>query len=594
MIQLPPPLLNAMNFLNSGNLAGAESALRAFLQRQSKNPLASNLLAMVLFKQNRLAEAEFFAKQAVDLEPSNPDYRNGLGVVLVHHGRHERAVEIFSELAAEYPTRPAIESNLGNALMQVGRHHEAQAAFERAFRLDPGHIETLRRYGVLLVLGGRVDRAQPMLWRAWAAAPTDPGLGWTCANLTNYLPDCPPQFIRETHERAAKALAPERPAASPVPATPRHADRPLRIGLLSPDLHDHSVTQFLSPLVQHHDREKFPIVCYHAGTVNDQVSEQLKTWSAGWGDVSKLTDEQLAARIRSDNIDILIDLAGLTRNSRVFVATLRPAPIVATYLGYPSTTGIKSVHERIVDHITDPVGGPGEAALTEAPRRIDGCFLCYSPPAVAPPPAPLPEGPPVFVSFNQAKKLNPAVADLWTAILREVPDSRLVVRVFGEDPSWIRANLKDLFSGRDVSLDRIELSDYAPDRRTHLAEYHRASVALDPFPYAGTTTTCEALHMGVPVVTLPGIVHASRVGASLLTACGLQELIARDPQDYVRLAVSLATDRARLAEYRSTLRDRLAASSLSDGPGFARRFEACLTRMWAERIGSDAAKPPTQ
>jgi predicted O-linked N-acetylglucosamine transferase (SPINDLY family) len=273
---------------------------------------------------------------------------------------------------------------------------------------------------------------------------------------------------------------------------------------------------------------------------------------------------------------VLVDLAGHTGEYRLPVLNRRPAPIVCTYLGYPNTTGVPGVGYRIVDHLTDPPG----AMATEELVRLDGCFVCYQPPADAPD-VPVPQrAAPVFGSYNALPKMRPAVVDLWSRILREVPGSRLVLKNAALGAESTRRRVLAAFEACAVPPERLDL--LAPETALggHLAQYGRVDVALDPFPYNGTTTTCEALWMGVPVVTLEGRAHAGRVGLSLLSAVGLGELVARTPDEYLRIAADLAADRPRLAELRRTLRDRVRTSVLTDAGSMARRLEDAYRRMW--------------
>jgi predicted O-linked N-acetylglucosamine transferase (SPINDLY family) len=296
-----------------------------------------------------------------------------------------------------------------------------------------------------------------------------------------------------------------------------------------------------------------------------------------WRDIVALPDAQAAALVRRDAIDILVDLAGHTGESRLLMLALHPAPLQMTWLGYPGTTGVPAIGWRIGDAIADP---PGVAHTTEAMIRLP-TFLCYGAPA-APPVASRPDGPVTFGCFNNARKLAPRTLAAWARLLAALPDATLVLKAKGLAQPAIASPIRKAFG--DVA-SRVVLHDYVDDTQAHLAAYGAIDIALDTFPYCGTTTTCEALWMGVPVVTLAGDRHSARVGASLLTAAGLPELIAHDLEDYVARALALAADAPRRAALRAGMRKRLAASPLMDARGFARSLESAYRDVWRAWCG---------
>jgi predicted O-linked N-acetylglucosamine transferase (SPINDLY family) len=331
-----------------------------------------------------------------------------------------------------------------------------------------------------------------------------------------------------------------------------------------------------------HDPAQAQVFCYSAVTNADAITEELKGLAPKWRDVARISDQEIESYVRGDQIDILVDLAGHTSGSRVFALSRRIAPVQISYLGYPNTTGIPAIDYRIVDSLTDPQGA--EQFYTEKLIRLDPCFLCYQPPA-----ADLPDvkAPPsavgariTFGSFNSAQKLVEPVVAAWSALLKEIPGSRLLLKSFAFDSAPTRRDFLKHFEQQGIAADRIEIRGSAESRADHLAAYHDVDIALDTFPYCGTTTTCEALLMGVPVVTLEGRTHAGRVGVSLLTNIGLPELIATSIDDYLQKAVSLARDPARIAALRPTLRDRLLRSPLCDAPKFMRRLESAYREAW--------------
>jgi predicted O-linked N-acetylglucosamine transferase (SPINDLY family) len=297
-----------------------------------------------------------------------------------------------------------------------------------------------------------------------------------------------------------------------------------------------------------------------------------------------MNDDQLAAQIREDGIDILVDLAGHTSGHRLGAFARKPAPLQVSWLGYPDTTGLSAIDYRLTDSIVDPPGAADGFSSERLVRLPDG-FHCYTPSDAAPDVAPLPaekNGFVTFGSFNNLSKVNRGVLDAWADVLGRISGSRLVLKSRWLHMPEVCERIRKLLEQRGVARDRIELVAKLPTSAEHLALYGDIDIALDTFPYNGATTTCEALWMGVPVVTLAGDRHAARLGASMLSRVGLEGLVADRPQDYVEAATRLATDLPALARLRADLRGRVAASPLCDGPGFTRQLEAAFRTMWRE------------
>jgi predicted O-linked N-acetylglucosamine transferase (SPINDLY family) len=312
----------------------------------------------------------------------------------------------------------------------------------------------------------------------------------------------------------------------------------------------------------------------------DGVTARLRAGCRRWHEVGAMDDATLDALIRTERIDVLLELAGHTTGHRLAAIARKPAPVIVTAIGYPDTTGVPAIDLRLVDSITDPPGS--DSLCTERPLRIDPCFLCYTPPIEAPEPAmPPAETPITFGSFNNIAKVVPSTVALWSRALRAVPDSRLLLKSIGLDDPSIRTLVAERFAREGIDPSRIDLRDAGLDRGSHLALYGQVHVALDPTPYNGTTTTCEALWMGVPVVTLQGHRHASRVSSSLLTACGCVDWIARDADSFTRIAAKLAADRESLARIRASLRGAMRASPLLDAPAYAQRLFAALAHLYS-------------
>jgi predicted O-linked N-acetylglucosamine transferase (SPINDLY family) len=396
-----------------------------------------------------------------------------------------------------------------------------------------------------------------------------------------YDPAPSPQALFAAHRAWADAYARPWRATWTPHANDRDPERRLRVGFVSADLHEHAVSTFLLPLLRSLDPAQVEPVLYANVARPDATSRRLQAY-ARWDSIAGDPADAVAARVRAQAIDILIDLGGHTMTSQLLIFARKPAPVQATWLGYAGTTGLDAIDWRLSDAVCDP---PADDALSsERVMRLDG-FHCYVPPPDAPEVASPPcaaSGTVTFGSFNSTIKLSDPAVALYARVLAAVPDARLLLKSSAAlDDALLRYHVAR-FVAHGIAAERVTVSPWIAGTASHLARYGAIDIALDALPYCGTTTTCEALWMGVPVVTLVGDRHAARVGASLLGQVGLHELIARTPDDFVAIATSWATRLAELAQLRAGLRARVAASPLCDAPGFARRFEAALRAMWRD------------
>jgi predicted O-linked N-acetylglucosamine transferase (SPINDLY family) len=394
----------------------------------------------------------------------------------------------------------------------------------------------------------------------------------------NYHPGLDPATVYEEHLRWSRVHAdPLRSFIQPH-GNDRTPDRRLRIGYVSPDFREHPVGHFLLPLLAQHDRGHFEIYCYAQVPAPDGLTRQLQAHADRWQSLIGLSDAQAADLVRHHQIDILIDVAGHTSQNRLLLFAHKPAPVQVTFLGYPNTTGLATMDYRLTDAHADPPGLT-ERWHAEQLWRIPQCAWCYQP-AASPPVGPRREGPITFGCFNYFAKVTEPKLQLWARILHLVPESRLLLKTWALSSENAQQRVRQVLGEAGIGEERLELRGYEPVHGDHLALYQRLDVALDTYPYHGTTTTCEALWMGVPVVTMAGQTHASRVGVSLLYNSGLSELVATTPEEYIRLAAELAGDPPRLSQLRSTLRQRMEGSPLMDAPRFACDIEAAYRTMW--------------
>jgi protein O-GlcNAc transferase len=517
-------------------------------------------------------------RRATSLNPKLAAAWNAFGVICAALTRHEAACEALAHAVRLAPNSPEFLSNYGLALQKAGRDEEALKALERALVLQPSHAEALFNRGVVRQSIGDFSGALAD-WRATLSA--DPSQRVARSNLLFAL-----QYEADVSGPAllAEARAFERWHSRPgdrYRSWPNQAEpgRRLRVGYVSPDFRTHPVAQYVEPLFKAHAFDAVELFAYAYVTRPDDVTRRLQGLVPNWRFIDAGDAAAVARQIRDDGIDILIDLAGHTADNQLAVFALKPAPIQVTWLGYPGTTGLSAIDYRLTDEIADPPGTDDPSS--ESPVRLPHGFHCWRPPMLE---LPLSrrdaKAAPVFGSFNNVQKMSPATFELWSEILRRAPDARLVLKSYWLSRPGVAERIRRSFEQLGVAPERLSLSGFIPDTAAHLHAYAEIDVALDPCPYNGTTTTLEALWMGVPVVTLRGERHAARVGASLLTHAGMGELIASNPGEYVAVAAALAADGGRLTEFRAAARQRLQASPLLDVPRFARALEAAYRTMW--------------
>ncbi len=567
--------------LAAGKADDAERVLSAAARRWPERVEAHHNLSMALMAQGKYPEAIESARRAIALNPAIPEPYISLANTLQTSGNAEEAVSVYEQALRLQPDDADSHNNLGGALVALGRFTRAAGAYRRAAQLRPDHVLALTNLGNVLQSVGRQREGIEAYEAANRARPNFSGAASNRLYALHHLDDVDPRTVFQEHLNWARSYAASIPRFRDH-QNDRNPARRLRVGFVSPDLHQHPVGRFILPLVQHLDRAQVELYFYADGGKSDSLTAELRSAAAQWRTIFGRTDDEAAAMIRQDRIDILIDLAGHTARPRLLVFARKPAPVQATYLGYPDTTGLSAIDWRITDAIADPPG-EADALHTERLMRLAGCAWNFGFPINAP----AVEAPPAtrnsfltFGSFNNFAKVSPTAMRLWAKVLEAVPGSRLLIKSSGLDEPQTAEHVYRQFAQHGVARDRLQLLGRTKSFKDHLCAYASIDIALDTFPYHGTTTTCEALWMGVPVITLAGQVHVSRVGASLLSAAGLEEQVAKTGEEYVAIAQRLSGDVSRLASMRSTLRERLRTSPLCDGPAFARRFEAGLREMW--------------
>lgn len=550
---------------------------------------AHNNLGSALHSIHRMQEAIDSFRQAILIQPDFAEAHNNLGLALLAEKRYEEALSCFDKALAVQPGFVDAYVNSGNTFREQGLYSQALERFKKALELDPNRYDAHAHMAYVLTLQGKMDEAIRSYREALKTAPEDNSLHSHYLFALHYQDPVDFSELFRQHEQWGKRQKTGNQRTHVQDKTP---GRRLRIGYVSPDFHTHSVGYFIETILASHDKDSFEIYCYSDVSCPDETTERMQSLVKNWRDISLLKDRQVEDMIQQDRIDILIDLAGHTANNRLTLFGLGPAPVQATYLGYPDTTGLPGMHYRITDALADPPGMT-DHLYTEKLVRLPGCFLCYRPhvpaPDVGPPPCPK-TGRITFGSFNNRSKITRSVIRVWSEILQKMPDSRLLIKAKPLADPDTRQALLDEFSRQGVQSGQIEFAGRIESRIEHLKLYNSIDIALDTFPYNGTTTTCEALWMGVPVVVLKGEAHMSRVGVSLLTNMGMEEFIAETPVDYVKKAVSLAKNPEKLSRLRQRQRDVMARSPLMDGQGFTRNLERAYREMWTHWC-SQTGKP---
>jgi len=538
----------------------------------------------------RLPEALARLEQAAAIAPNDPGTALTLGVTLLDLQRPREAVAPLIRLVTLVPQFAEARNILASALLSAGQPSAAHLHVSAALQLRPGHPATLENLGRCLRALGRMDEALPAYDAAAASSPLPAthsnavfaaqyvaGLG--LAELTDRAAAW---ARRHTAPWAARTRPPRASDSFPTPG-PR-----LRIGYVSADFRQHAVAFFLEPVLCAHDHAAVETFCYVGNREADAVTARLRAAAHHWRDITRMDDEAAAACIRADHIDVLVDLSGHTADHRLGVFARRPAPCQLTWLGYPATTGLTAIDFRVTDDACIPHDVDERLHGTERLLRLPEVFCCYRPPADAPEVGPLPclDGAPfTFISCNALAKLSSATITLWAAVLNAVPESRLRLHAPGGDDASAQTGLTEKFAAHGIAPGRVVFSGEPLPVRAHLARYHAADLALDSTPYAGTTTTCEALLMGVPVITLAGETHVSRVGVSLLRAVGLNDCVAQTRAEFVEIAVQLAQDRSALAALRAGMRERLLNGPLGQTVAFTRNWENALRAAHHEVAG---------
>lgn len=544
-------------------------------------PCAMNL-GLALLEVGRAAEAETAVREAIEVQPDSHECWNILACSLKTQGRLQEALVCNERCVAAKPDFALGWYNYAINCSELGLEQNALRCHERVLQFEPSNALALHGRGQLLVRAYRLGEAVQTYEAALAARPNYHEARSSRLLALQYIAGVGREQIFEEHLAYGRAVGTDpfrKFANSPDPT------RRLRLAILSEDLREHSCSYFLEPLLQHLDRQAVELCLYHDHFQTDEVSARLQSLAHVWRNFFGQSNQVVEAAIRADAPDILIDLSGHTgKAQRLPLYARRLAPVQISYLGYPDTTGLSAMDYRFTDATADPEGEADRFATEELVRFAPTAWT-YTPPVDAPPVSPSPatsSAPFTFGCFSNPSKISDPLLALWRSVLDAVPESRLVLKGRGFQAPELRDHFRARLTRAGLPVDRIAFIERTPTTASHLALYRHIDVALDTFPYHGTTTTCESLWMGVPVVTIAGDRHAARVGVSLLQAAGHPEWIAQSADAYGQIAAELAGDLPRLDAIRRGLRIEMQQSALLDHVGQAARFCAALRKCWGD------------
>ncbi len=616
MLTIAQALQIALQHHTAGRLAEAESFYRKILAACPEHAESLHLLGTVAQQTGRNADAIGLLQRAIAAKPDEASFHNNLGVVLRSADKAEEAIEAFRKALRCDAGFADAHGNLGHALAEQGRLAEGAESSREAIRLNPRSLTPRYNLGLALTLKRDLDAAEAAyreilrldprqsqaevqlaclhhargehdasierLRRAVAAEPTNAARH---SQLLFYL-QCHSNQDRETLLREHREWNTRHAAALTAAAAPHpradDPERPLRIGYVSRHLSDNVVGWFFHILLENHDRARFKI-CAYSDSITDEFATRMRDQSDLWRDTRRMNDAEVAALVRADHVDILVDLAAHSVGNRLLTFARKPAPVQVTYLAYCATTGLDAMDYVLTDPHMDPPE-QGSAGYSESPIHLPECYWSYRPPIATPPAGPLPalaSGHVTFGCLNNFCKVTSVTLALWRRLLLAVPESRLLLH---SDAGSHRQRVLDYFAAGGVSGSRLSFVGYLA-RAEYFATYHEIDIALDPFPFGGGATSCDALWMGVPVVTLVGARAVSRGTLTLLANLGLEELAAHSEDAYLRTAVALAGDLTWLETLRTSLRPRMEASPITDGPRFTRHLEAAYQTMWQDWCG---------
>ena len=548
----------------------------------------------------------------IEIEPRHARAYCNLAISLKALKKYDLAIENIEYAIKIEPNRASFHYNLGNILKETGQYREAVKCHQTAIQLAPDFTEPYTNLGILLEDLGRFDEAIRYLTRALQLAPKDADTHYNLGNLfaeileyeksnrfyntaielnskeavsnylmnLNYAEALDPNFVYDQHKTKAKKLETDESEdyAYHGNIVSKSSNQKIRIGYLSSDFRQHSVSYFLQSVIEYHDRNKFEIFCFYNSDIEDEITDRIRNWSDHFISVYHLPDHMAYHQIKKCDLNFLIELNGHTKGNRLTILHSDISEKILSWVGYPNTTGLSTVDYKITDNYCDPAPFADEFYVEDL-LRFEQFFMVYDPPLFLPEIEPSPyitNGYLTFGSFNNFKKINPSLIDLWACVLNTFPDSKLLLKNSGKSNMRMNQNIIEHFQKANIDDSRINLFDRLENEKEHLSLYNLVDVSLDTHPYSGTATTFESLVMGVPVFTLTGEMHASRVTGSILHQLKLDHFVVIDRQDYVQQLKKNIYEQNSLDR---SYRQKLLESDLCNGSDFTRKLERKLVQI---------------
>jgi predicted O-linked N-acetylglucosamine transferase (SPINDLY family) len=608
------------NLYQSGQMAKTESFCRELLQSHPQSLIVINVLGAALKDQGKLKDAIQAFSKVIQLKPDYIEAYYNRGVVLQELGQLSKAVDSYNKAIQLKPDYVQAYNNSGLALQELGQLDKALKSCEQAIQLKPDYAQAYNNRGVVLQELEQLDKALNSYEQAIQLKPDfaeaynnrgnalkeigqvdeaidsydkaiqfkpDYAVAYSNRNFAlNYSSELTQTDIFQKHLEFEKQFGRKILENKLNPLFNKRRNTRLKVGYISADFNNHSVGYFFEPLLKSHDKGSIEIYCYYNNARADDTTKRLMEESEHWRSIVGMNDKDVVNLIRKDSIDILVDLVGHTANNRLTVFTYKPAPIQVTWLGYPNTTGLSAIDYRFTDDVVDPIGRTDDLH-SEKLIRLQNGFLCYQGDKLLPPNSALPclkREHITFGSFNNLSKVTHQVVKIWSKILQSVPNSHLLLKSKQLSDAKTKSRYIEMFKHEGIPENRLELYSWLPGKEEHMELYNSIDIGLDPFPYNGTTTTCEALWMGVPVITMFGNLHAGRVGASIMTHANLENLIAMGTDEYVNMAVKYANNTDYLVKLRNELRSKILRSALCDNNAFAKNIEKAYQEMYGQYL----------
>lgn len=556
----------------------ASSFSRAVALKPDFGP-AHFALGRVLMALSQPREAEASFRRVLESSPDAAEVRFALGNSLYQQARWRDAAECYRECLRKNAADPVAANNLAMCLQMQGMLSEAETAYRRSLAIAPDNLGTVTNLGSCLKEQGKLEEAEACYRQVLEADPRRSQAFSNLLFLLNYSADRPAAEIFDEYRAFDRRFCVPLRAAWRAHANPPAAGRKLKIGYVSPDFRRHSARHFIEPLLSRHDKEAFEIYAYAELLSEDETTLRYRSHVDHWVPTRALSDDAMAARIRADGIDILVDLAGHTSGSRLSVFAHKPAPVSLSWLGYGYTTGLSAIDYFLTDPVNTPVGA--DAFFSEKPWRIETPSYVYRAPDDMGPVGDLPAARRGFVTFgtlSRAVRLNRHCVRVWSQLLRSVPNSRLAINSYSFFDPQMREAFAQKFVACGIARDRLEIGCNTPPWEV----LRGIDIGLDCFPHNSGVTLFETLYMGVPTVTLAGRPSVGLIGSSILHGVGHPEWIAADESAYLQIAGDLAGDLARLADLRRNLRAEMRSRSIMDEPLFARKVEDAYRQMFAD------------